>query len=93
MEVHGENGTDLPENDVAKLKAAWKAFLLPEVVKSEEVKKAVGAFAARVKQDGVKVFDSVKEGVLEGRDKENLVEAVSKGQEFYPGDPTTLACV
>jgi hypothetical protein len=94
MAISGEQGTDLPENDVAKLKAAWKAFLLPEVVKSEQVKRAVSAWAARVADMGVKVFDGAKgEGVLDGRDKENIVEAVGLCERYYPGDPATLACM
>jgi hypothetical protein len=94
MDLHGDKGTDLPENDVAKLKAAWKAFLLPEVVKSEQVQKAVSGWAARVKSVGTKVFDGAKNAdLLDGRDKENIVEAVGLCEEFYPGDPATLACM
>ena len=93
MDVQGDRGTELPENDNAKLKAAWKAFLLPEVIKSDQMKNAVSGYAARVAADGVKVFDNDKAGVLAQRDRENIVEAVGLCEKYYPGDPATLACM
>lgn len=94
-------GSDNDDEAVEAMKKAWKAFLSPESVKSDKVKKAVSGFAARVAKEDVEVFGTGSgkgqgQGQPEGLDergKKNLTEAVERCERYYPGDPATLACM
>ena len=78
---HGDKKGDVT-NDTQLIRNGFEAFIAME---GDEVEKAVKAFCARVKKEGVDAWSQVGTDIS-SQDKKNLTEAVSTLDEFNPGD-------